>query len=148
MLFRKSIWPPSIFGFLATLFLALATGLPAPLSAQEQSEPQANSTENIGEDETPFPIGFDDLSVDLEEFKLKLIPLTKDELSPLAVRWQEIVREKTKVVIEATVATKNKDDGPSQADTDRIQRLTEDRNKAFKRFWAAWSDWSDLIVSA
>ncbi len=134
--FGTSICSRLALCFLAPFLLTLAAGLPTPIFANEQSVPEASPTSEIEKAEVPYPAGFDDPRVELEEFELQLIPLTKDELSSLAVRWQEIAREKTKAVVEATIAAANEGDGTSEADFDRILRLTEDRNEAFKRFSA------------
>ena len=60
----------------------------------------------------------------LEEFQLRLIPLTADEFGALWTAWQDIARARTEAVIDDTIAAQTKEGSATQADLDRIVTLT------------------------
>jgi len=99
-------------------------------------QPSDTATE---EAEVTFPAGLDDPNVELEEFFLRLLPLTAAELSALAARWQEIVRGQTDAVVEATIESQKKPGGPTQEDVDGIVELTQQRGAGFDRFSAVFN---------
>ncbi|RYH09066.1 mechanosensitive ion channel family protein [Tropicimonas sp. IMCC6043] len=121
---------------LAALLLALTTVFAPPVTAQEEAPADQVVAETEGDAGPAFPAGLDDPGIDLEELELRLIPLTADELSALAKRWQEIVQEQTTEVIDATIAARSSDTGPTQEDTDSIVSLSELRGQGFNRFSA------------
>lgn len=118
-----------MIGMMKVVLFAATISLALPALAQDAE--QASSGEEV---EVTFPAGLDNRGVDIEEFQLRLLPLTVEELSALATRWQEIVRGQTDAVVEATIASQKKPDGPAQEDVDRIVELTNQRNEGFERF--------------
>ena len=113
------------------MLIGLGMSMGAPAWAQDDASAEAASSE---EDAGPsFPPGLDNPQMGLDELTLRLIPLTAGELSALAAAWQEIVRGQTEVLVDATVASQKKPDGPSQDDLDRIVELTETRGEGFER---------------
>jgi small conductance mechanosensitive channel len=105
-------------------------------TAASQEAEQNEAAEDSSEETAVFPVGLDDISMDLEAFQRRLIPLTSGELSALAARWQEIVRSQTDAVVEATIAAEQKPGGPTQEDLDQIVSLTETRGDGFDRYAA------------
>ena len=111
-----------LFGFIAILVLvfSLSSGALQAQDSGSSDTPAAEKSENAG---PSFPPGLDAMQMGLQEFQLRLIPLTAKELSALATRWQQIVREQTEKVVEATIAAEQKDGGPAQEDIDGIVAL-------------------------
>ncbi|MDW4547842.1 mechanosensitive ion channel family protein [Defluviimonas sp. D31] len=135
-LLGSSLMPFRLVSFLGAILLVLATQLFSPALAQEGAPSEEVSAEAEGGSVPTLPVGLDDPGMELEEFKLRLIPLTLEELSALALRWQEIVRGQTEAVVHATVASQNKEGGQTQEDLNRIVELTEVRGHGFDRFAA------------
>jgi small conductance mechanosensitive channel len=52
---------------------------------------------------TAYPAGLDDPSIDLEELQLRLVPLTADQLAPLAAAWQEQARAATQAAVDKSL---------------------------------------------
>ncbi|MEM6889110.1 MAG: mechanosensitive ion channel family protein [Pseudomonadota bacterium] len=130
--------------FLAVFFVgafsvsAQQTTPPAdPAREETDAAADAPSADSQEEEAGPeFPAGLDSPEMGIEEFELRLIPLTVGELSALAARWQEIVRAQTDAVVEATIAADQKQGGPSQEELDAIVALTEIRGAGFESFGA------------
>lgn len=130
---------------LMAALLALTWIFAVPSFAQDTGTaapeaPAATEAEPEAEAEIAFPPGLDDVNTGYEDFQLRLIPLTVDELSALASRWQEIVRGQTEAVVERTIAARNQSGGPTQADDEAIVALTEARNQGFQRYSAVVSN--------
>lgn len=98
----------------------------APVLSQDSNDADAPS----------LPAGMASMGMDLEEFELRLIPLTTDQLSALAANWQTIVQDQTQAVIDATIAGRQKPNGPTQQDLDLAVALSETRGAGFERFAA------------
>lgn len=126
---------PSVWRILAIVLglLSAAFMISAPSFAQEAAA-EAEAPAEPG-----FPAGLDALDGDFEQFQLRLIPLTVDELSALAAAWQQIVRGQTDVVIEATITAQNSSADPAAAAT-QIEESTALRSQGFKRFSAVISN--------
>lgn len=126
---------PSLWLMLAVVvgLLSAAFVISAPSFAQEAAAEEEASTE------PGFPAGLDALEGDFEQFQLRLIPLTADELSALAAEWQQIVRGQTEAVIEATITAQNSSDDPAAAAT-QLEEVTGLRAQGFKKFSAVVSN--------
>jgi small conductance mechanosensitive channel len=108
-------------GFVVVCFLALS----GPLTAQP-AEPKASDVHPVAAVTNP--------EVSLNELAHRLVPLTKDELDPLAKAWLEIVKAKTEEIAELQVELL---DDPSAATDDAYQALAtmvEVRAGLFERF--------------
>lgn len=117
---------------LATVFL-----LPMPSYAQSADTADGDAVaEQQAEPESSFPIGLDDQGIEFDEFQLRLIPLTIDELTALADRWQVIVRGQTDAVVEATIEAQKGLGEPARSGASRVAELTEQRNLGFQRYSA------------
>lgn len=124
----KAIW----FCFVATLLIALAGHVPA--TAQ-------TAVETADEAELTYPAGLDNPDMSLEEFELRLIPLTVTELEGLAQAWQAIVRSRTEDVVQASVEALNASGAAADGAGDRIIAFSEVRAEAFDRYTAVVDNW-------
>lgn len=75
-----------------------------------------------------------DPGVSTEELAYRLIPLTKDELEPLAIAWLGIVQAKTREIAEKQVALLNDPSAATDAAYQEIARMVENRAGLFERF--------------
>lgn len=75
-----------------------------------------------------------DPGVSTEELAYRLIPLTKDELEPLAIAWLGIVQAKTREIAEKQVALLNDPSAATDAAYQEIARMVENRASLFERF--------------
>ena len=121
--FKKSVQHLLCFLLTATLMLFV---LASHVSAQDEGEADAPT----------YPASLNSMQMGQEEFELRLIPLTAEQLSALAADWQATVQSQTDAVIEATIVANQKPDGPAQQDLDQIVALTETRGEGFDRFVA------------
>lgn len=114
-----------------------------PAVAQEQPAQEAAASEAPAEeapaeeDSAPaIPAGMDGMDMSLQEFELRLLPLTLDELTALADTWQGIVQEQTEAVVEATLAARAEGDAVTEESTNTVVAATEVRNEGFERLSA------------
>lgn len=110
---------------LLSLFLTGLFTLSEPAIAQETeagSEAVAPSDELI------------DADISTEELAHRLIPLTREELDPLAKAWLEIVKSKTAEIADRQVAFLNDPSAATEAAYQQLARMVEDRAGLFERF--------------
>ena len=87
------------------------------------------------EDAAPsYPAGLDNPEMDIEEFSIRLIPLTKEELSELAIVWQQIAREKTQAVVEKQVELETSTNDNDSAAREELVALIEERGDVFDHY--------------
>ncbi|WP_281967316.1 mechanosensitive ion channel family protein [Roseovarius nanhaiticus] len=133
------------FVLFLTLFLALAlpagaqtggagTDTPSATSANEDSssasEEQANATE------LAYLAGLDDPSIPLEELRLRLVPLTVEELTTLADVWQANARDATLAVVERNLELRQADGDAADALQAARDDLVEARGEIFEKYGA------------
>lgn len=110
---------------LVSLVLIGVLFLPGPVFSQ-QAEPDPVEAEISAEIVDP------DISTD--ELAYRLIPLTRDELEPLAGAWLEIVQARTAEVSERQIALLDDPSTATDAAYQAIARLVEERARLFERF--------------
>ena len=88
----------------------------APLAGQAQTG-EAEQTEAEAQAEGPaYPPGLEDPSMPLEVFRLRLVPLTVDQLEPLATAWRDKLRTAAQTAVEQTVQSREKGAGDAAGD--------------------------------
>jgi small conductance mechanosensitive channel len=75
-----------------------------------------------------------DPNVSTQALAFRLIPLTREELVPLAQSWLEIVRAKTAEIAERQVALLNAPSKRTDEVNQNLARMVEDRAALFERF--------------
>lgn len=75
-----------------------------------------------------------DPAIPTEELAFRVIPLTKEELDPLARAWLDIVQAKTEEIAERQVAMLNDPSAATDGAYQEIAELVEDRAGLFERF--------------
>ncbi|WP_109563737.1 mechanosensitive ion channel family protein [Jannaschia seohaensis] len=114
-------------GFVASLWLLVIAvlGLAGSASAQEAG------SERAGAIEADAPV---DPAISTDELAYRLIPLTKDELDPLADAWLEIVRSATRDIAEQQVRLLNDPSTATDEAYRALARTVEARAALFERF--------------
>lgn len=104
----------------------------SPVYAQEVSAGSAKSSS-----EPSYPPGLDDPAIDLEELQLRLIPLTLDQLRPLASAWLALASDATQAAVDKSLEVRALAEGPAQKALrgERLALLRE-RGDVFERFQA------------
>ena len=116
--------------FLALLF-CLTVALPAQLFAQD--EPPAETAEASS---PAYPEGLDDPAIPLEELRLRLVPLTVEELTALAKAWRTNARDATLAVVERSLALRDADDNATEAEIEARDALLATRAGIFDKYGA------------
>lgn len=141
----QSLW--SALGFLMVCFV-LSTGA---VWAQDTNadQPEAESSLSAEADAAPvedaapaYPAGLDDPAIDLDELRMRLIPLTVDQLAALADAWQGIVAQQTQAVVDETISVSKLPEEQRDASRERVVDLTDARDDGFDRFTAVVSNFA------
>jgi len=82
-----------------------------------------------------------DPSIELDELRLRLVPLSRDELGAAAAGWFEILKSKTQELIDAQLALAGIDDAGAAAARDRVVGLSAERQSIADRLDAVLSGW-------
>lgn len=90
-------------------------------------------------DSLPYPQGLDDPDIDLEELRLRLLPLTVEELIPLAQAWRDNARDATQVLVERTLQNRQAKAGTTGAEYQPRTGLLKKRKAIFEHFAAVVS---------
>ncbi len=137
---RSIIWATLSMRLAITVCLTMLAAVllfPLPSFAQSADPGDGNAAlEQQAEAEISFPTGLDEQGIEFEEFQLRLIPLTIDELTALADRWQVIVRGQTDAVVNAAIEAQKQPSGSTRENAGRISELTDQRNLGFQRYSA------------
>jgi small conductance mechanosensitive channel len=80
-----------------------------------------------------YPAGLDDPSIALDELELRLVPLTADELAPLAAAWQDRARAATQAVIDTSLEVRTADGTEAEALRQERLELVEERDRIFEK---------------
>ena len=132
---RFGLWRVRTFGTglgVFVLVFALLTGLGwAQIAVAEEAAPAA---EEAQETKPPYPAGLDDPSINPEELQLRLIPLTAEQLAPLAAAWQEQAREATQAVVDKSLEIRAAEGAEAEAQRELRVTLLEERNLILQKF--------------
>jgi len=88
------------------------------------------------ETKAPYPAGLDDPYIELEELQLRLIPLTAEQLDPLAEAWQKQAREATQALVDKSLEIRATDEAAAEKLREERLALLEERNLIFQKFSA------------
>jgi small conductance mechanosensitive channel len=114
----------ALAGFLAFILIGvvLLSGPAFPQEAEPESADFAPPTELV------------DPGISTAELAHRLIPLTKDELDPVAQAWLGIVKSKTAGISERQIALLNDSSKATDEAYAALAKLVEDRAALFERF--------------
>ena len=135
------------------LHLALAillAGLPVGTVAQEDppqatgdaadapaAEPgTAEATAEPAAEAPAYPAGLDDPAIPLEELRLRLVPLTVEELTALAQAWRANARDATLALVERSLELREAGDAATQAQQAAHAELLAARGAIFEKYGA------------
>jgi len=109
-----------------------------PLTGQAQTPAPSADAQNDAE--TPaYPPRLDDLSIGLAEFRLRLLPLTVDELIPLAEAWRDNAKDATQAVVEQLVQIRDEGAEATEEQKQARSALVDQRKAVFDRYSAVVS---------
>ena len=127
--------------------LALLLILVAPMSVSAQGEtagadaaPESASADGVAPppaDEGPgFPAGLADPAIPLDELRLRLVPLTVEELTALADAWRANARDATLAVVERSLELREAGTRATEADRAAHADLLDARSLMFEKYGA------------
>jgi len=122
----------SVALMLSLLVLTIPAAGQAQTAESDAAAPQAT-------DPPTYPSRLDDPDIGLDEFRLRLLPLTADELEPLAEAWRDRAKDATQAVVEKMVEIR--DEGPDATEAQKQVRstLVDQRKAIFDRYAAVVS---------
>ena len=88
---------------------------------------------------TAYPADLDDLSIGVEELQLRLIPLTADQLAPLAAAWLEHAQAATQAAIDKRLEIRAAEGSEEEALRQERLELLEERGLVFEKLSAVIS---------
>lgn len=109
-----------------------------PLTGQAQTAAPSADAQN-GAETQAYPPRLDDLSIGLAEFRLRLLPLTVDELMPLAEAWRDNAKDATQAVVEQLVQIRDEGAEATEEQKQARSALVEQRKAVFDRYSAVVS---------
>ena len=127
------------------LALSLLFGAALPLAAQgETAGADAISDSAVAEvaapppadDEPGFPAGLADPAIALDELRLRLVPLTVEELTALAEAWRANARDATLAVVERSLELREAGTPATGADKAAQADLLAARSAIFEKYGA------------
>lgn len=94
------------------------------------------------EDKPPpeIPAAIVDPSIDREELRLRLAPLSREELAAVAGAWFEIIKSKTQDAVDAKL-TMAEEGEPEQDARETYMQIVDERKALFDRFDTVLSSW-------
>lgn len=133
------------------LLVAVCFFYSAPLQtaySQEQAEQTAEQLD-AGEAEAAKLVALaSDASLPLDQLRLRLIPLTGEELGKVTEVWRRHVQSMTAETIEAQITVNSADDSASDAARETLLKTTEERNSLLERYSAVIDAWEQKGADA
>ena len=123
--------------FSVTLMFSLLV-LAIPVAGQAQTA-ETDETAREATDPPTYPSRLDDPDIGLDEFRLRLLPLTSDELEPLAEAWRDRAKDATQAVVEQMVEIRDEGSEATEAQKQVRSTLVEQRKAIFDRYAAVVS---------
>jgi len=123
--------------FSVTLMFSLLV-LAIPVAGQAQTA-ETDETAREATDPPTYPSRLDDPDIGLDEFRLRLLPLTSDELEPLAEAWRDRAKDATQAVVEKMVEIRDEGSDATEAQKQVRSTLVDQRKAIFDRYAAVVS---------
>ena len=120
------------------IFMMLCTVLPG-LSLAQDPTAKESAAEAAQDKAAAYPKSLDDPSIDFEELRLRLIPLTVDQLGSLAEAWQEHARAATQTAVDKSLEIRAAKETDKEALLDERLALLDKRRLIFEKFFAVVS---------
>jgi small conductance mechanosensitive channel len=122
----------SVALMLSLLVLTIPAAGQAQTAESDAAAPQAT-------DPPTYPSRLDDPDIGLDEFRLRLLPLTADELEPLAEAWRDRAKDATQAVVEQMVEIRDEGSDATEAQKQVRSTLVDQRKAIFDRYAAVVS---------
>jgi small conductance mechanosensitive channel len=113
--------------------------LPIGAGWAQNATTETQAAEAAKEETTAYPAGLDDPSIGPEELRLRLIPLTVDQLGSLAAAWQDQARTATQTVVEKRLEIRASEGAKTEALLNELQAVLLERELIFEKFAAVVS---------
>jgi small conductance mechanosensitive channel len=132
---------------LARLWLGLLLAFASPVVAQTdaatvpptdevEAKDSAGIMGEIGAEEAPYPDGLDNPAIPLDELRLRLVPLTVEELTALAEAWRKNARDATLAVVERNLEMREIGGTEAEAQEAALADLLTARGAIFEKYGA------------
>jgi small conductance mechanosensitive channel len=118
------------------LVCALATGVGWAQDTMAE-EPAVGS--DARDRSLAYPAGLEAPSIALDELQLRLVPLTAEQIAPLAAAWQDQARTATQAVVDKSLEIRAADEPETEALRQERLELVEERERIFDNFSAVIS---------
>ena len=128
---------PKLTPWSIALILSLLVVL-TPLTGQAQT-PAPDGAAPDAEEAPAYPSRLDDPGIALAEFRLRLLPLTVDELIPLAEAWRDQAKDATQAVVEQLVQIRDEGAEATEEQKQARSALVDQRKDIFDRYSAVVS---------
>ena len=92
-------------------------------------------------DSSSLPDAVTNPDISLEELRIRIVPLTRNELAGLAEVWRDIVKTKTTEVMEVQLAVNAAEGAAADAARERLVDRTNERKDIFDRYSAVIDAW-------
>ena len=124
---------------MSVMLLMPVVGLAQTADASAANEADAMAAPGP-DDGLPYPTGLDDSQIDLEALQIRILPLTVDELAPLAEAWRRNARTATQALVERLLENRAARSGSTDARYVPRTELLSQRRAIFDRY--------DVVVSS
>ena len=121
--------------FTVCLLLALCL-VPLGAMAQETAASDASTEQSA----PTYPAGLDDPAIDRDQLRLRLIPLTLDDLRPLAEAWQGLSRTAAQAVVDKSLEVRAAPEAEAEPLREQRVQLVVERDGIFDKFLDVVSD--------
>ena len=136
----KSLCPGRVTTISAGLgVLVMACALLAGMGWAHIALAEEPVSEVAQETKPPYPAGLDDPAIELEELQMRLIPLTAEQLGPLAVAWQEQALTATQAAVDKSLEIRAAEGTETEALRQKRLALLVERALVFDKFLAVVS---------
>ena len=119
---------------LAVMLLMPVAGLAQTDDAPAADEADATAAPEEADEGLPYPADLDDPEIDLEALQLRLLPLTVDELAPLAEAWRGNARTATQALVERLLENRAARSGSTESRYEARTELLSQRRAIFDRY--------------
>jgi len=93
------------------------------------------------ERQSEIPAAVVDPSIEVDELRLRLAPLSREELGAVAEAWFGIVQSKTQDVVDAQLTMAEQDEETDQDARDAYMQIVDERKAIFDRFDTILTSW-------
>jgi len=119
--------------------LLIVSPMAAVAQATDETAPAADGAEGAAADAPAYPAGLDDPAIALDELRFRLLPLTIDQLTPLAQAWRDNAQAITQEAVDLTLRVREADPETVDDLKQRRKAVQQEREALFEKYAAVVS---------